>query len=67
MEHRDINNPYSTFNFIGEYFKLRTYAHQPVWCSYSLHQLKELWDESGGIITDSSDNIIFIKIQREFI
>lgn len=63
IEYRNINYPYDNFPKVGAYFMLGIYAHQPVWCSYSLQQLKEIWDTTGGILTDSTGYVLFVKPQ----
>lgn len=47
---------------VGEYFTYQRNMNQPKWVSYNLYRLIEICKHDGGVITDSEDNIIFLKL-----
>lgn len=53
------------FKSPAAHFKYCRNVHQPIWCSYSLHQLKSVLEKDGGMIFDENGTLLYSKIVKK--
>lgn len=49
------------FKSPAAHFKYWQNAHQPIWCSYGLYELKLALDLNGGMIFDETGTLLYSK------
>lgn len=59
IPHTESQRPYKS---PAAHFKYWQNAHQPIWCSYGLYELKLALDLNGGMIFDENGTLLYSKI-----